>query len=40
MAASQTHVGQRTSYAGAQSLASLAYVIQELMSATNVNNII
>ena len=40
MAASQAHVGQRTAYAGAQNLASLGYVIQELMSATNVNNII
>ena len=40
MAASQAHVAQRTGYAGAQNLASLAYVIQELMSATNVNNLI
>ena len=40
MAASQAHVGQRTAYAGAQNLASLSYVIQELMSAANVNNII
>jgi hypothetical protein len=40
VAASQGHVAQRTGYAGAQSLASLSYVIQELMSATNVNNLI
>src|SRR6201990_899031 len=40
VAASQGHVAQRTAYAGAQNLASLSYVIQELMSATNVNNLI
>ena len=40
ISASQAHVGQRTGYAGAQNLASLSYVLQELMSATNVNNII
>ncbi len=40
IAASQAHVGQRTAYAGAQSLASLNYVLQELISSTNVNNII
>jgi heptaprenylglyceryl phosphate synthase len=40
VAASQAHVAQRTGYAGAQNLSSLAYVIQELMSATNVNNLI
>jgi hypothetical protein len=40
VAASQAHVGQRTSYAAAQSLASLSNVLQEIMSATNVNNLI
>jgi hypothetical protein len=40
IAASQAHVGQRTTYAGAQNLASLNYVLQELLSSTNVNNII
>jgi hypothetical protein len=40
VAASQAHVGQRSAYAGAQSLASLSNVIQELMSTTNINNII
>jgi hypothetical protein len=40
IAASQGHVGQRTAYAGAQNLASLNYVLQELLSSTNVNNIL
>ncbi|MGB7870638.1 MAG: PE family protein [Mycobacterium sp.] len=40
VAASHGHVAQRTAYAGAQNLTSLSYVIQELMSATNVNNLI
>jgi hypothetical protein len=40
VAASQGHVGQRIAYAGAQNLASLSYVLQELLSSTNVNNIL
>jgi hypothetical protein len=40
VAASHGHVAQRTGYASAQNLTSLSYVIQELMSATNVNNLI
>jgi hypothetical protein len=39
LGAAQTHVGQRTAYAGAQNLSAISYVLQELMGATNVNNI-
>jgi hypothetical protein len=39
LGAAHTHVGQRTGYAGAQNLSAISYVLQELMSATNVNNI-
>jgi hypothetical protein len=40
LGASQAHVAQRTAYAGAQNLSALSYVLQELMSSTNVNNIL
>jgi hypothetical protein len=38
--AAQAHVGQRTGYASAQNLASLTNVLQEVLSSTNVNNLI
>jgi hypothetical protein len=34
------HVGQRAGYAGGQSLASISYVVNDLLSAVNVSSII
>ncbi len=36
----QEHVAQRTAYAGAQSLSSLSYVLNELLSAANISAVI
>jgi hypothetical protein len=40
ISSAQAHVGQRTAYASAQNLASLSNVLQEVLSSTNVNNLI